>query len=203
MNKRYIANAKKPIGEMGRKRIEEMNAHHAPLIDWGFKNIADGNFQSVLDLGCGGGETTAKLLNFSNNIHCIGLDYSKVAVEAATKRNQTAISEGRCRILKGDVANLPFEKNEFDLAVAVETVYFWPYIETVFGEISRVLTPRGRLLILNEDDGESLDKQGKLKSIIPGINFYTQNRLEELLRPFFSEVQVVRQHPWICVIATK
>ncbi|MDD6917017.1 MAG: class I SAM-dependent methyltransferase [bacterium] len=180
-----------------------MNAHHAPLIDWGFKNIADGNFQSVLDLGCGGGETTAKLLNFSNNIHCIGLDYSKVAVEAATKRNQAAISEGRCRILKGDVANLPFEKNEFDLAVAVETVYFWPYIETVFGEISRVLTPRGRFLILNEDDGESLDKQGKLKSIIPGINFYTQNRLEELLRPFFSEVQVVRQHPWICVIATK
>ena len=91
MNKRYIANAKKPIGEMGRKRIEEMNAHHAPLIDWGFKNIADGNFQSVLDLGCGGGETTAKLLNFSNNIHCIGLDYSKVAVEAANKRNQAAI----------------------------------------------------------------------------------------------------------------
>lgn len=203
MNKRYIANAKKPIGSLGKKRIEEMNAHHASLIDWGFSQLKEVPFSKCLDLGCGGGETTAKLLTFSANVHCIGLDYSKVAVEEARKRNEDAIAARRCEILKGDVRSLPFGNNEFDLILAVETIYFWPEIQATFQEVSRVLAPGGHFLILNEDDGKDIGLQEKLKAIIPGIEFYDENQLRKFLSPCFQEIVATTRRPWLCVLAKK
>ena len=53
-----------------------------------------------------------------------GVDYSPVSVEKAKKVNEDAILNGRCVILQGNVADLIFAANQFDLVTAFETVYF-------------------------------------------------------------------------------
>ena len=57
------------------------------------------------------------------------------------------------KVLEGNVANLPFEDNTFDIVTAFETVYFWPDIEKCFGEVKRVLKPGGIFLIGMESNG--------------------------------------------------
>ncbi len=204
MNKKYISNAQKPIGEMGRKRIQEMNIHHAPLIDWGFSLLGDSRFPRCLDLGCGGGETTHRLLLREGTEFVTGIDYSKVAVEEAAKRNQKEIDGGRCRIIRGDVSSLPVETSSYSFALAVETIYFWPHIEETFQEIARILIPSASFMILNEDDGKNIACQERLRPIMPNMNFYTAEDLESLLlKAGFSSVFVHAKSPWICLIGKK
>jgi len=69
------------------------------------------------------------------------------------KTNRQAIRAGRCSVVQGNVAALPFETDRFDLATAFETVYFWPDLEKCFAEVHRVLKPGGSFLICNESDG--------------------------------------------------
>lgn len=204
MNKKYISNAQKPIGEMGRKRIQEMNLHHTPLIDWGFSFLNGLTSPRCLDLGCGGGETTRRLLLRKGTEFVTGIDYSKVAVEEASKRNQEDIKKGRCQIIRGDVSSLSFIENSYSFALAVETIYFWPHIEETFREIARVLTPGASFMILNEDDGKNVAYQERLRPIMPNMNFYTAEALKTLLlKAGFSSVTIHEKSPWICLIGKK
>ena len=63
------------------------------------------------------------------------------------------IASGRCTVIQGNVAELPFDDESFELATAFETVYFWPGLEHCFSEVCRVLQPGGRFIICNESDG--------------------------------------------------
>ena len=67
--------------------------------------------------------------------------------------NEKLINEGKVEIMKGNVKDLPFEDNTFDIVTAFETVYFWPDIEKCFGEVKRVLKPGGIFLIGMETNG--------------------------------------------------
>ena len=44
---------------------------------------------------------------------------------------------------QASVAELPFEAEQFDVATAFETVYFWPELAQNFREVYRVLKPGG------------------------------------------------------------
>ena len=82
-----------------------------------------------------------------------GIDFSPVSVSKSLKVNTKAVEEGRCKVLEGNVANLPFDEGTFDLVTAFETIYFWPDIEHCFNEVKRVLKPGGQFVIVNESDG--------------------------------------------------
>ena len=84
-----------------------------------------------------------------------GVDYSPVSVEKAKKVNEDAILNGRCVILQGNVADLIFAAEQFDLVTAFETVYFWPDLLQSFREVHRVLKPGGMFLICNECGGDN------------------------------------------------
>ena len=43
--------------------------------------------------------------------------------------NEKLINEGKVEVMEGNVINLPFEDNTFDIVTAFETIYFWPDIE--------------------------------------------------------------------------
>ncbi len=132
----------------------------------------------VLDCGCGGGANIRTMLKKCPNGEVKGVDYSPVSVEKAKKVNEDAILNGRCVILQGNVADLIFAANQFDLVTAFETIYFWPDLLQSFREVHRVLKPDGMFLICNECGGDN-EKDEKWTEKIDGMTIYKDVQPQE------------------------
>ena len=103
------------------------------------------------------------------------------------------------------MSDLQYEGNNFDLATAFETIYFWPGLERCFLQVIKFLKPGGYFLICNESDGK--DAAGKrFEGIIDGMTCYTLEQIEAALKNAgFSKV-AANHHPskpWITVLARK
>ncbi|MEQ2400267.1 class I SAM-dependent methyltransferase [Peptoniphilus hominis (ex Hitch et al. 2025)] len=163
----------------GRFMLKSMNKGHEKLARWGrsYLNI-DKNY-TVLDLGCGGGRNIEYFLTKADKVY--GLDHSITSVKMASEINKKAIDTGKCKILVGDVKNLPFEEESIDIVTAFETIYFWNDIEKCFKEIYRVLKKEGQFLICNE---VSSKERRDVKKLLKMINFeiYKPNDLTKMLR---------------------
>ncbi len=126
-------------------------------------------------------------------------------MKKSTEVNAAAIAAGRCRVLEGSAAALPFEEGTFDLVTAFETVYFWPDIEGCFRGVRRCLKAGGRFAIVNEDDGETGNNE-KWEKLIDGMHTYTAAELRlHLANAGFGDIAVHGdgQHHWLAVIATR
>ena len=175
--KKFVNQTRKPEGFLGKMMVSGMNSGHAKLADWGMDHLDGIDASSIVELGCGGGRNTAELL----------------------KRYP------RCTVIQGNVAELPFDNESFELATAFETVYFWPGLEHCFSEVCRVLKPGGKFMICNESDGTD-ETSLKYEKIIEGMKCYTVDELTSALKAAgFTEVISDRydSKPWITVIARK
>jgi len=191
---KYISNARKPKGSLGKKFIRHMNEHHKELIDWGFEHIKVPRKAEALDVGCGGGYTVRLLRKKYKCKKVYGVDYSKTSVKMAKKATRFLRN---VKIKHGNVSSLPFRNKKFDLVTAVETIYYWPDIEKDFLEIYRILKKNGQFLIICEDciPGNEVMKDMKI---------YTQNEIHKLLiHTGYKEVQTFRTNNWVCAIAKK
>ncbi len=202
---KFLCNARKPEGLLGRLRLAKMNTGHAPLADWGCRSLAGETPGAVLDIGCGGGANLERFLKEYPAARVVGADYSDVSVREASKRNAAAIAQGRCEVVQADVSRLDLPADSFDLVTAFETVYFWPEIERCFAHVYRVLRSGGRFLIVNESTGTD-EAAVKYAQIIDGMRLYTPQRLEQLLAAAgFARIEHSRAEdmPWIAVLARK
>lgn len=90
----------------------------------------------ILDAGCGPGAALLYLAKFGD---VIGVDVSDEALKFAKKRG---------KVKKGDIANLPFEDETFDVVACLDVLYHkWVDTDKAFSEIKRVLKKGGILLI--------------------------------------------------------
>lgn len=204
--KKFFAQTRKPEGFLGKLMVGGMNGGgHAKLADWGLSHLDGNNPKKIAELGCGGGRNAKELLRRYPGAKLTALDYSEVSVEKTKKTNKSEIAAGRCTVVQGSVAELPFADGQFELATAFETVYFWPGLEQCFAEVCRVLKPGGRFLICNESDGTDATSL-KFEKWIDGMKCYTAEQLTAALKKAgFSEVQADRHpsRPWLTVLARK
>ena len=160
---------------------------------------------SVLDVGCGGGANIAIWLDKCRNGHVTGLDYSEISVAESQKLNALAIKQGKCCVVQGDVAAIPFPDAVFDYVSAFETIYFWPGLKKCFFEVNRVLKNGGTFLICNESDGTN-DADEKWTKLIDGMKIYTSDQLIAALKEAgFTEIKTYSntKNHWISIVATK
>lgn len=203
--KAYFGNTRKPEGLLGKMMLDGMNREHASVSDWGMAHLEGLGPSAIAELGCGGGRNASELLGRFPAATLAAVDYSPEAVARTEKMCADEISAGRCRVLQGDVSDLPLGQEEFDLACAFETVYFWPGPRESFEQVFRILRPGGTFLIVNESDGLNA-KDGKWLSLIEGLAIYSE---EELVRHLeeagFAEVRADRvpEKHWLCLLATK
>jgi ubiquinone/menaquinone biosynthesis C-methylase UbiE len=98
---------------------------------------------SVLDIGCGGGSMTNKLLE--NNIYDVwGIDISPYLLKQAALRNPKA------KFLQAKAEDLPFSTERFDGISICYVLHEIPpkYIDLILDEIYRVLKPSGLCIFI-------------------------------------------------------
>ncbi len=205
--KKTLDQCRKPRGEEGKEIVERMNKNHYEVTGWGLQMLTLEDDSQVIDLGCGGGKTVQRLAIHTPEGKVFGLDYSEDCVEWANELNHHEVEEGRVVIIRGEVSNTPFEDENFDVATAVETVYFWPDMDQAFEEVHRMLKPRGQFLIVNEaypdedhrEKNKMYEAQGKMHIPSPEE---LKNRLK---KAGFQEVtiELEKEKNWIRALGRK
>jgi len=205
LQRKFENMVRKPEGFLGKIMIRIMNSgDHAALSEWGFSHLTIHENAACLDLGCGGGANVERLLKYTGG-HVTGLDYSELSVSETRKRNKAEIEKGRCSVVRGNVACLPFEDETFDVITAFETIYFWPGLESCFAGVYRCLKKGGVFMIVNECAGHK-EENLKYQSMIDGMVIYTSGQIKDaLISAGFKDIYVdeIIEKDHICVLAYK
>ena len=105
----FFENTRKPVGLGGKIMVAMMNVGHSAVARWGLQFLNAAPDAKLLDCGCGGGANMKRLLKKCPQGIVKGIDYSPVSVEKSQKVNEAAITEGRCAVLQGSVADMMFD----------------------------------------------------------------------------------------------
>ena len=98
------------------------------------------NHPTVLDLGCASGRFVRALKELE--VESYGVDVSSYALSKSDKKTRKYLSN-----IDIDTEELPFPKDYFDMAVAIDVLEHLVNIKHVLDEIKRVLKPGGLLLV--------------------------------------------------------
>ena len=105
--------------------------------------------EQVLDAGCGTGLLLEQMaMSVGDNGRVVGVDYSPDMLDMARHRCQGL---GNVELQQGNVEQLEFESNSFDVVSCTQTLLYVEQVETALEEIHRVLKPHGRVAILETD----------------------------------------------------
>lgn len=202
---KFFNNARRPEGFLGKLMVNGMNGGgHARMANWALSLVPARNAGRVLDIGCGGGANISRLLKKYPEAKVSGIDFSPVSVAKSKKVNASAISRGRCDITEGSVVKLPYEKGNFDLITAFETIYFWPEIDKCFASIRQLLKGGGSFVIVNESDGTNSTDE-KWENMIDGMHTYKSDEIVSLLKQVgFKDITVTKNQAkhWLMVSAS-
>lgn len=198
---------KRPRGWLGRFVLWAMNSRHSRVTDWGLSHVTIRPADIILDVGCGGGRTVAKLAAMAAQGKVYGVDFSPASVAMARKLNSQAIATGRVDIREASVSQLPFAEGIFDVVTAVETHFWWPDLTNDIREVFRVVKPGGAIAIIAEIyRGANTATAQIAETYIPlsGMKLLSADEHRELLHHAgFTDVQIFTEKPWICAVGEK
>ena len=200
---------KKPTGASGRIVLAGMNKHHSKLTDWGLSHVSIKKNFTILDVGCGGGRTLAKLAKKAPQGNVYGIDYSSESVAASRATNTHSIKQGRVEVLHSSVSHMIFRDDIFDLVTAVETHFWWDDLPGGMREILRVLKPGGTFIVIAEvykGAVTAISEKAEKSAPETGMTILDEDGHLELFRNAgFPEVQTIENHDkgWLCVIGRK
>jgi ubiquinone/menaquinone biosynthesis C-methylase UbiE len=152
----------KILEKRDRKKFEEINEmvaktspmrthyHSHNILErsiWGRKEkvikslLSNLNFKTVIDLGCGDGELFDHVPN-----GCIytGIDISPTQLDHFRKAIKSR--KNKPNLIRGDILNLPFKNNSFDLAFACDVLEHVIDPIKAFKEIKRVVKKNGYVI---------------------------------------------------------
>lgn len=102
--------------------------------------------EHCLEIGCGGGRLLQRVL-LAGAAYAAGLDHSPDMLELSRKRNEAAIDRGLAELKLGEADKLPWPDRAFSVALSANTFFFIADPERLLAELSRVLSPGGRIVI--------------------------------------------------------
>ena len=143
----FISQCRRPRGWAGWLLARGMNRAHAQMTDWALSRIPVQDSRTVLDIGCGGGGALLRISGLASQAELHGIDYSPQSLSVAARTNSRLMEQGRLSLREADVSDLPYDDGRFDLAVAINSHYFWPDLKGGLREIMRVLKPGGTVAL--------------------------------------------------------
>ena len=119
------------------------------------------NATNLLDVGCGAGNYTIKMLSKNQNLNCTLVDLSKPMLDKAVQR-LSQVTHNEVIIIQGDIREVELKQNYFDIILAGAVLHHlrddqdW---EKTFQKLYKLLKPGGCLMIsdLVSQDNEFLN----------------------------------------------
>jgi tRNA (cmo5U34)-methyltransferase len=120
------------------------------------------NAKKVLDVGCGAGNNTLKLLQIKNPMDCDLIDLSLPMLTKAKERI-SAVNNGKTKIFQDDIRSVKLKGNHYDIIIGAAVFHHlrddsdW---EEAFSKIYNITAPGGVLLItdvINHEHNEIND----------------------------------------------
>ena len=189
-----------PTGLFGRlvmgRLLNRINAQANQLV---FETLSPASHERVLEVGFGGGELLFKIAHAVTTGHIDGVEMSDSMLQKLARKVMKSDMQN-IALHAGDVESLPFPATHFDCACSVNTIYFWPNLETGLIELARTIKEGGRLVIgfgsashLRdagfEERGFSLYEPGEIEDVFCRTGFTTDalNTIERGSRgPFYA-----------------
>jgi len=202
-----LSQSRQPHGRVGRFLAREMNRAHGPMTSWVCSSVPKGGLGRILDLGCGGGGAMRRLSSLAPDAELHGIDHSAESVRVASRVNGDLIAEGRAFVRQGSVSDLPYDGGCFDLALAIESHYFWPDLPADLAEVRRVLVAGGRLLLGGGVYlGGRFDARNRRLAAAGAMNCQSLSELEGIMAAAgYGEVAALEnwRKGWFCVLGVK
>jgi len=195
----------RPTGVQGIMMARHMNANHRGMMEWALDQLDTSGIRSVLDVGCGGGGPMSQLSRRAVDASFTGLDLSRDMLRMTCKVNASLFRQGRLHVVRGSVTALPFRDGSFDTVFACETTYFWPDLGENFRECRRVLSDRGRMVLVQEAwDAPQWRERNEYWQKGFHMRFCSLQEYEDLLlQAGFTEVGTVTEEEqgWFVMVA--
>jgi SAM-dependent methyltransferase len=161
---------------------ELVEAEHLARYHWAAPAVAGAR---VLDAGCGMAYGSA-LLADAGAAEVVGIDRAAAVLEAAR-----AEAPAKVELVHGELTDLPFSTNSFDVVVCFEVIEHVKEWDVVLAELHRVLT----------DDGVLMISSPNRDVYVPGnphhVHEFLPDELREALGRRFARVELRRQHNWV------
>lgn len=128
----------------------------------------------TLDIGCGEGRLTRDLTERGH--HVVGVDVSPTMIEAARARNP------ELEFVEADAAELPFEDDAADLAIAFMSLMDIDDMQGAVREAARVLEPGGRFLaavVHPINSGHQLDREHPEERLVMTEDYFDRRRYRD------------------------
>lgn len=148
----------------------------------------------LLDVPIGTGVLTIPFYSLINKADINCLDYSEEMLNQA-KEKAEKLKINNIKFLQGDVGNLPFEDNTFDIVLSMNGFHAFPDKDKAFKEITRVLKKggffigcfyiKGKAKITDLLVNTFLSKKGWFNP-----PFYTKEEVEQLLSSKFFNINL-------------
>ena len=154
-------------------------------------NIPNDFSGKILDIPVGTAIFTSKKWNNLKKSNIICIDISIDMLRIANKRiNQPNIS-----LIKGDVGQLPFEDNFFDIVFSMNGFHAFPDKEKAFNETWRVLKKGGYFIGCFYIKGESKITDWLINTILSKKGwfsppFYTKDEIKNLLSLKYFDIKI-------------
>ena len=136
-----------PQGLVGRLLGERMTRQHAIETLWTLEKLQLAPHDRVLELGFGAGRALLLALSQANRGVVVGVDLSPTMIQTARRKLERSPAGQKAALLRADILALPLVDASFDKIFSIHTFYFWRKSTTVLGDLYRLLSPNGRLVL--------------------------------------------------------
>lgn len=142
---------------------------------------------SVLDVGCGTGMLSERLLGAFPSCRLAGVDLSPAMVERARAR-----LAGRAEVREADAERLPFHDGAFDLVVCNDSFHHYPDPDRAAFQMWRVLRKGGELVL--GDVWQPAPARAVMNAWMPfshegDVRIYSEAELRAILGTWFQRVR--------------
>ena len=161
--------------------------------------------KTVVDLSCGSGLMSRRLVGSGRYERVFALDYSEEMLKETSRRfYEQGIATDRLTLVRADAAMLPLQTDSVDALHAGAAMHCWPRLEQSLEEVKRVLRPGGRFFATTFYEGALPGQQAQMQQ--PGSGrmrfFKDENELADLLvgAGFDASLVDVRREGRACAI---
>ncbi len=196
------------LGSLVNRTVWRMNKEeNKEYLEKALSPITEDFCGRLLEVPVGTGILTMPLYKKLKKANIVCLDYSPEMMSRAKNRADEMIIEN-IRFMQGDVGNLPFDNESFDIVLSLNGFHAFPDKDAAYSETYRVLKKGGVLCGCFAVVGESkrtdwfLTKPyTKMGYLTPP--FETKESLEKRLKSIYSEVHIETVKSMACFRCVK